>query len=418
MNQNISPYEYFLPNGNKIDMKGFFEVLNTDVKYEHDFPEFYLDTESGDICEIVDKKALLDLVTKIGDSDRYLLVPCTYDEDYVGIITYLINLPGNPISKKEKDKVKKILADEGWKGCLEYMISIAPEFEFVFGFEVNDFKLNFVEDFMDNFPKGDIVKKFVGCGDCEICKKMKENGIEMNHVKDDFFEHDKKVKKFKKIKRDPIKSVLQIKVSLKDTKPPVWRRFIVPDNYTFFDLHVAIQDVMVWMDTHLHAFYHQKGNDFKNRKSIKIPIPEDDYFDNKESLDEREVKVVEFLKKEKDFVTYEYDFGDGWSHRVELEKILSYEKKETYPQIITGKGMCPWEDSGAIWGFYDKVKILKNKKNEDRLDLIQWLVGTGDLGYDGDIEKEIEDIDLSKFDVEEVEFNDPDEVLEEMMSRM
>jgi len=51
-----------------------------------------------------------------------------------------------------------------------------------------------------------------------------------------------------------LKNVYQFKISLKGIRPPVWRRIQVPDNYTFWDLHVAIQDAMGWSDAHLHSF--------------------------------------------------------------------------------------------------------------------------------------------------------------------
>ena len=47
---------------------------------------------------------------------------------------------------------------------------------------------------------------------------------------------------------------LQFKIVLKGTKPPIWRRIVIPSNYTFWDFHVAIQDAMGWLDTHLHRF--------------------------------------------------------------------------------------------------------------------------------------------------------------------
>jgi len=48
--------------------------------------------------------------------------------------------------------------------------------------------------------------------------------------------------------------VSQFKITLKRVKPPIWRRIHVPETYTFWDLHVAIQDVMGWLDCHLHHF--------------------------------------------------------------------------------------------------------------------------------------------------------------------
>lgn len=50
------------------------------------------------------------------------------------------------------------------------------------------------------------------------------------------------------------KNVYQFKITMLDISPAIWRRIQVPENYTFWDLHVAIQDSMGWTDSHLHAF--------------------------------------------------------------------------------------------------------------------------------------------------------------------
>ena len=39
-------------------------------------------------------------------------------------------------------------------------------------------------------------------------------------------------------------NVYQFKITLKGSKPSIWRRIQVPENYSFWDLHVAIQDAM------------------------------------------------------------------------------------------------------------------------------------------------------------------------------
>src|SRR5688500_1713676 len=49
--------------------------------------------------------------------------------------------------------------------------------------------------------------------------------------------------------------ILRFKVQLRDIRPAIWRRIEVAAGHTFWDLHVAIQDAMGWLDSHLHAFY-------------------------------------------------------------------------------------------------------------------------------------------------------------------
>lgn len=46
--------------------------------------------------------------------------------------------------------------------------------------------------------------------------------------------------------------IYQIKVTLRDSKPPIWRRILVPGNITLAKLHRILQAAMGWTDSHLH----------------------------------------------------------------------------------------------------------------------------------------------------------------------
>jgi hypothetical protein len=52
----------------------------------------------------------------------------------------------------------------------------------------------------------------------------------------------------------PRKQVYQFKITLKDIRPPIWRRIQVPSTFNFWDLHVAIQNAKGWQDCHLREF--------------------------------------------------------------------------------------------------------------------------------------------------------------------
>jgi hypothetical protein len=68
--------------------------------------------------------------------------------------------------------------------------------------------------------------------------------------------------------------VYQFKITLKNISPPIWRRIQVPESYSFWDLHVAIQDVMVWLDYHLHEF--EIGNP-STGVEVEIGIPDEGF---------------------------------------------------------------------------------------------------------------------------------------------
>ncbi len=168
-------------------------------------------------------------------------------------------------------------------------------------------------------------------------------------------------------------------------------------------MHVAIQDAMGWMDGHLHQFH--KGSPYgRETKIFSYPWPDD--FERENIIDERSVIIVECLQTPKDKIWYEYDFGDGWMHEVFLQKILPFEPKAEYPQLIDGANACPWEDSGGLGGYYNMIEALKDPKNSEHNSYMEWL-GLEDPS----------DFDPTEFEKDAIEFRDPKDVLKEYALR-
>src|SRR5690625_1172335 len=63
-------------------------------------------------------------------------------------------------------------------------------------------------------------------------------------------------------------NIYQFKILLHEIEPEIWRLIEVPESYTFWELHVAIQDAMGWLDSHLHEFIPKGTSD------VHIGIPE------------------------------------------------------------------------------------------------------------------------------------------------
>lgn len=179
-------------------------------------------------------------------------------------------------------------------------------------------------------------------------------------------------------------NVYQFKITLKGSKPPIWRRIQVPVNYSFWDLHVAIQDSMGWMDCHLHEFLIPS---FQAALRVDIGLPE-----GNEYLHSTKVKINKYFQQEKDRADYWYDFGDDWFHLVVLEKVLPRDPKQEYPVCMGGKLACPPEDCGGIWGYYEMLEALKDTKHPQHDDVLDWLGGS---------------FDPNEFDPKEVVFDDP-----------
>lgn len=162
--------------------------------------------------------------------------------------------------------------------------------------------------------------------------------------------------------------ILQLKITLKDIEPKIWRRFLVSDFWTFDKLHRIIQKVMGWENYHLYEF--KFGN-------IKIVPPDEGYLEENE-LDPKKVKIEEYVDKEKQKFEYVYDFGDSWEHEIVVEKLTEdkIEDADEYPKCIGGERACPPEDCGGVGGYERFLEILKTGKDplgENPEELKDWL---------------------------------------------
>jgi hypothetical protein len=147
------------------------------------------------------------------------------------------------------------------------------------------------------------------------------------------------------------KQVYQFKISLLWVRPIIWRRIQVPSHYTILDLHNAIQRAMGWDNFHLHKFI--------------MGIDDDSISDND--------KMQNIFSLENNRAYYEYDFGDRWEHEVLLEKILSAVQSVQYPICLAGKRACPPEDCGGTPGYSNLLRIMKNPRDIEYRDMIEWL---------------------------------------------
>ena len=166
-----------------------------------------------------------------------------------------------------------------------------------------------------------------------------------------------------------LRNTYQLKVTLNGAKPPIWIRILVPNDIQLGKLHIVLQVLMGWTNSHLHQFV--SGRTFYG-------IQDDEFSFEMEVEDENKYKLNQLLISEKDSFKYEYDFGDGWEHKIVLEKILPYEKDKQLPRCIKGKRACPPEDCGGIWGYQELLDILKNPEHTEYEDMVEWLGGEFD----------------------------------------
>ena len=163
------------------------------------------------------------------------------------------------------------------------------------------------------------------------------------------------------------KIVYQLKVTLRGTRPPIWRRFQVPRDVTLHRLHRILQVVIGWTDSHLHQF--RAGDTYYGTPDPEFSV---------EVRNEKKVLLGEVLRRPKARMVYEYDFGDGWEHEVVLEAALPAPPKGRYPLVLAGKRRCPPEDVGGVGGYYHFLEVMGNAKHPEHRDLREWWGGPFD----------------------------------------
>jgi Plasmid pRiA4b ORF-3-like protein len=159
--------------------------------------------------------------------------------------------------------------------------------------------------------------------------------------------------------------IYQLKITLKNLAPPIWRRVQVSSQMTLGDLHSLMQIVMGWENSHMHQF--KVGKTYYGSSYL------DDFDGATETKAEDKITVGEVLTKPKAKITYEYDFGDSWEHEVVLEKILPSEQGVKYPTCLDGKRACPPEDCGGVWGYANLIAVINDPEHPEHEEMVEWL---------------------------------------------
>ena len=155
--------------------------------------------------------------------------------------------------------------------------------------------------------------------------------------------------------------IYQLKITLKGSRPPIWRRIQIAADTKLSKLHDILQIVMGWQNCHLHQF------DIYG-EIYSEPNPDD----WEPVLDENKVKLNRLIRQEKEWFLYEYDFGDYWEHIIVVEKILPADESVRYPVCIKGKRCCPPEDCGGIYGYEEFLKAVRDPENPEHEEMLEW----------------------------------------------
>ena len=172
----------------------------------------------------------------------------------------------------------------------------------------------------------------------------------------------------------PNRTVHQLKISLQGAAPPLWRRIQLPSEASLGFLHDVIQQAFGWDDSHLHRFEGGRGREWGD------PSRDSGFF-GPPVADEEDAALNSVAPAEGAALWYEYDFGDSWRHKVDVEKIIPVDPDATYPRCTGGRRAAPpAEDIGGVWGLEEIVYLVEHPQEtppEHFEDLVSHLRTTG-----------------------------------------
>jgi hypothetical protein len=155
----------------------------------------------------------------------------------------------------------------------------------------------------------------------------------------------------------------QLKVTLRDIDPPIWRRIQVWDDTTLAQLHRILQIALGWENYHLHEF-HIGG------RIYGVPDPDDR--SERPIMDERRQRLREVIPQVGTSFEYVYDFGDNWRHELLVEAVVVPEAEQQYPCCLGGERSGPPEDVGGAFGYAAYLEALADSRHEEPANMLEW----------------------------------------------
>ncbi len=206
-------------------------------------------------------------------------------------------------------------------------------------------------------------------------------------------------------------SLLRVRISVVGSDPEIWRLIEMDSSLTLDRVHEVIQRVIGWRDSHLHRFtdmnpYEQppgRGGQGLAPRQWQTQNSLDDEFDG---LLETEWTLGQVLNESSGPLFYEYDFGDGWIHRLELIEVIPAATGDPMARAIHAERRGPLEDSGGIGGYRELLDVLADPAHERHHELAEWVVDT--LGPWQSFDPDVVDIDQINRELDRL-FTSPDD---------
>jgi len=161
-----------------------------------------------------------------------------------------------------------------------------------------------------------------------------------------------------------------LRIEIEDIEPLIWRRVAVRTSLNLKTLHKVVQACMGWLDHHLWEFT-------ADGRKYGILIPDDPDW-NRRINNAASTNLSALLTTGVTGLSYVYDLGDDWRHRIIVEDIKPAEAGASYPRFLGGERRCPPEDCGGPPGYFEFMEDIANKQSETAKAALEWYGGPYD----------------------------------------
>ena len=159
-----------------------------------------------------------------------------------------------------------------------------------------------------------------------------------------------------------------LRISIQGTQPEIWRRLLLPETVTVTQFHEAIQCAFGWEDRHLFGI-----RCLDRSGQPRVIVGPDEAADGIDAEPAAGVVLAELIDPHgtelADF-EYTYDFGDDWTHKVDL--VGSALVPEGTITCVEGANRGPVEDSGGPGGYRRLAEVLSDEKHPEFYDAATW----------------------------------------------
>lgn len=177
----------------------------------------------------------------------------------------------------------------------------------------------------------------------------------------------------------PPRPLLRLRVSLADGDPEIWRLLEVDAGLTLAELHDVLQLAFGWRDSHLHNFSDHELYLPENKlprigRKPRVWVSDNPFAESEEGeLPEHEWILTQVFDGFDGPLYYEYDFGDSWTHVIELVERIADDPDAPRALLLGGERRGPLDDAGGIHGYEEKVDILADPQHPEHDFIVDWI---------------------------------------------